>query len=158
MFPNSELEREREREQKERKQERLEREEEAFLGGTDTDYIGVQPWFGMPSCIPVYLLKTVKGRSVLFLFLYQRIIQFIKVFRVFRNITSIRTFKPKHGRRPSYKGLKIFCLCLQGLQEHEYQIEHIWTQQKFLFSSKYFSQAIVPEEYGPQETKRKEKY
>ena len=35
-------------------------------------------------------------------------------------------------------------------------MEHILIQQKFLFSSKYFSQAKVPEKYGSQEIQSEE--
>ena len=49
----------------------------------------VATWFCLrvSSCI----LKTLKGKSVIFLFLYQINIQFIKVFRVFRDIIDTHT-------------------------------------------------------------------
>ena len=86
----------------------------------------LQSWFCLPSCIPVYPLKTLKGRSAIFLFPYQINIQFIKVFRVFSDTADIHTLKPKHGWRLPRKVLQGWDADLQALQIFVLYAKHIY--------------------------------
>ena len=86
-----------------------------------------------------------EGQKCIFLFLYQRIIQFIKVFRVFRDITNIHAIKLKQGWRPSYKGLQIFRLGPQGLQIFDRYTNHTRNTNK-IEKPKIFSKIISPGE------------
>ena len=52
-------------------------------------------WFA--AVYPCVSPEDPEGQKCIFLFLYQINIEFIKIFRVFRDITDIHTIKPKHG-------------------------------------------------------------
>ena len=118
----------------------------------------LQSSFGLPSCITAYLLKTLKSQSVLFYsFFINTIIKYKKVFRVFIEITNIHTRKLKRDWRPSFEGLQIFNLCLQGLQEHEQQIEHIWIQQNFCFLLNIFLRLKYQKNMAPKKSKVKKR-
>ena len=81
----------------------------------------LQPRSGLLLYTPVYPWRPWRA-EVFFLFLYQINIQFIKVFRVFRDITDIYTLKNKSRLKTSSE--KVF-RGLQGLQENidkEYEI------------------------------------
>ena len=110
-------------------------------------------WFGfcVSSCTP----EDPEGQKCIFLFLYQINIEFIKVFRVFRDITNIHTIKPKHGWRLPREALQILRFSLQGLQEHEQQIEHIWIQQNFCFLLNIFLRLKYQKNMAPKKSKVK---
>ena len=91
-----------------------------------------------------------------FLYYYiKEIYNIKKVFRVFRNITNIHTIKPKHGWRLPREGLQILRFSLQGLQEHEQQIEHIWIQQNFCFLLNIFLRLKYQKNMAPKKSKVK---
>ena len=89
-------------------------------------------WFAF--VYPCVSTEDPEEQKCYFLYYYiKEIYNIKKVFRVFRNVTNIYTLKPKHGRRLSWEGLQILRFSLRGLQEHEQQIEYIWTQQNSVF-------------------------
>ena len=91
-----------------------------------------------------------------FLYYYiKEIYNIKKVFRVFRNITNIHTIKSKHGWRLPREGLQILRFSLQGLQEHEQQIEYIWTQQNFCFLLNIFLWLKYQKNMAPKKSKVK---
>ena len=108
-------------------------------------------------CILVYPWRPWRAEVFFYSFFINTIIKYKKVFRVFRNITNIHTIKPKHGWRLSREGLQILRFSLQGLKEHEQQIEHIWIQQNFCFLLNIFLRLKYQKNMAPKKSKVKKR-
>ena len=111
-------------------------------------------WFAF--VYPCVSTEDPEEQKCYFLYYYiKEIYNIKKVFRVFRNITNIHTIKPKHGWRLPREGLQILRFSLQGLQEHEQQIEHIWIQQNFCFLLNIFLRLKYQKNMAPKKSKVK---
>ena len=111
-------------------------------------------WFAF--VYPCVSTEDPEEQKCYFLYYYiKEIYNIKKVFRVFRNITNIHTLKPKHGRRLPWEGLQILHFSLRGLQEHEQQIEHIWTQQIFCFLLNIFFRLKYQKNMAPKKSEVK---
>ena len=67
-----------------------------------------------------------RAKVLFFILLYQRNMQFIKVFRVFSDTADIHTLKPKHGWRLPRKVLQGWDADLQALQIFVLYAKHIY--------------------------------
>ena len=116
----------------------------------------LQSSFGLPSCIPVYLLKTLKSKSAIFYIITSKKYTILKRSSGSSGTSwNIHTIKPKHGWRLPREGLQILRFILQGLQEHEQQIEYIWTQQNFCFLLNIFLRLKYQKNMAPKKSKVK---
>ena len=113
-------------------------------------------WFAF--VYPCVSTEDPEEQKCYFLYYYiKEIYNIKKVFRVFRNVTNIYTLKPKHGRRLPWEGLQILRFSLRGLQEHEQQIEYIWTQQNFCFLLNIFLRLKYQKNMAPKKSKVKKR-
>ena len=111
----------------------------------------LQSWFGLPSCIPVYLLKTLKSKSAIF---------YIIISKKYTILKSLQGLQEHHEHTHNYTKTRMktssrrssdFTLQSSGSSGTRAANRAHLDSTKFLFSSKYFSQAKVPEKYGSQE-------
>ena len=111
----------------------------------------LQSWFGLPSCIPVYLLKTLKSKSAIFYIITSKKCTILKSLQGLQEHHEHTHNKTKTRVKTSSRRSSDFTLQSSGSSATRAANRAHLDSTKFLFSSKYFSQAKVPEKYGSQE-------
>ena len=112
----------------------------------------LQPSFGLPSCITAYLLKTLKSKSAIFYIIISKKYTILK--RSSESSGTSRTYthlNQNTGEDFREKRSSNFTIQSSGSSGTWAANRVHLDSTKFLFSSKYFSQAKVPEKYGSQE-------
>ena len=113
----------------------------------------LQSSFGLPSCIPVYLLKTLKSKSAILYIIISKKYTILKSLRGLQGHQGHTHTQTKTRLKTSSRRSLDFTLQSSGSSGTQAANRAHLDSTKFLFSSKYFSQAKVPEKYGSQEIK-----
>ena len=111
----------------------------------------LQSWFGLPSCIPVYLLKTLKSKSAIFYIIISKKYTILKSLQGLQEHQGHTHTQTKTRLKTSLRRSPDFTIQSSGSSGTRAANRAYLDSTKFLFSSKYFSQAKVPEKYGSQE-------
>ena len=111
----------------------------------------LQSWFGLPSCIPVYLLKTLKSKSAIFYIIISKKYTILKSLQGLQEHQGHTHTQTKTRLKTSLRRSPDFTIQSSGSSGTQAANRAHLDSTKFLFSSKYFSQAKVPEKYGSQE-------
>ena len=111
----------------------------------------LQSSFGLPSCIPLYLLKTLKSKSAIFYIIISKKYTILKSLQGLQGHQGHTHTQTKTRVKTSLRSSSDFTLQSSGSSGTREANRAYFDSTKFLFSSKYFSQAKVPEKYGSQE-------
>ena len=111
----------------------------------------LQSWFGLPSCIPVYPLKTLNSKTVIFYIIISKKYTILKSLQGLQEHREHKHTQTKTRLKTSLRRSPDFTIQSSGSSGTQAANRAHLDSTKFLFSSKYFSQAKVPEKYGSQE-------